>query len=239
MGYQQVTLSTLLQQLKDSWESAPFWTDAEGIRAINHALRTWNLLTGMWKQRALVATTAGSHYVTLPAALTYGMQVSWGPTGRALSLGSIHTMDLARPRWEEETTATGGGVPTTPRVWGPSGLLELFIWPADSVGGNHLVIDGVAATPVLANLTDYVDMGSQDSTIIAKYALRVESFKRGALAMQGTQVYFADFLQAAARQNDRFRLSSYYRKFMGLDADRGFRPIVRGGGQLQPGGGGQ
>lgn len=227
MPYQQTTLAELLQQLQDTVESAAFWTDAEAIRALNQSLRLWNLLTGMWKKQVVVATPGpASPYVAIPGTLTYGTSVVWGATMRPLALSALHDLDCGKPRWEEQTTASGGTVPTRPTLWCPSGLTEIVIWPADAATEMPLLVEGVAVTPVLSALADYVDMGDQDSAAVVGMALNTLAFKRGPAAIAATGKYVTEFIQAAAAQNERLKYSAVYRKYLGLDMNRGFRPIV-------------
>lgn len=226
MPYQQITLAALQASLEASWDSAPFWSATQATRYLNHSLRLWNLLTGMWKRRVLLSTTAGAHYLPLPSSITYGMVVVWGRTSQALQISALEDLDNGRPRWEEEGTGDGGDVPTTPQLWAPVGLTEIAIWPADATGGNPVLVDGVAQTPVLVNPGDFVDIGSQDANAIAKLALHIACFTRGMPAVKSTQAYLQEFVQAAADQNTRLRNSSYFRKYLGLDFQKGLAPMV-------------
>jgi hypothetical protein len=99
-------------------------------------------------------------------------------------------------------------------------MTEIAIWPADAAGGNTLLIDGVANTPVLALPGDFADMGVQDLHAISGFAVYLGAFKRGASAILASKSLFDDFLQAALQQNDRLRYSLYFRKALGLDKGR-------------------
>lgn len=227
MPFQRLTLAELQASLKASWDSSPFWTDAEATRYINHSLRFWNLLTGFWKRTVLIPTPApASPYISLPGSMTFGLQVTWGATGQPLQLSGLFDLDMGRPRWEEETTTSGGAVPTVPTLWCPNGMKELVIWPQDATTGLPLVVDGVAATPVLAAAGDYVDIGDQDANAILDFALHVASFKRGQGAVAATGLRLQSFLQAATNQNSRLMYSAVFRKALGLDHVKGAKPIV-------------
>lgn len=224
MAYHRRTLNSLVEELQDSWEASPFWTEDEAIVYINHSLRTWNLLTGYWKKKVLLGTSGGSYH-TLPGALTFGMVVVWGATMAPLQISSLADLDFGRPRWEEETTASGGDVPDVPILWAPVGLKEIAIWP-HAVAGQDLLIDGVAATPILAALDDYADIDDWVAGVIVNYALHVASFKRGAAAVAATAGLFKDFITAAAQQNERLRNATYFRKVIGLDLEKSMRRMV-------------
>jgi len=220
MPYTQVTLSQLVQEVKNRWESQPFWTDAEAVVYLNQGLRFWNLLTGKWQKKELLLTPFPlSPYIDLPGSLTYGSRVTFGP-GPCLEFASIPELDRLHPRWRGETTASGGAVPATPRRWAPLGLTRIALWPQDAIGGKQVLVDGCAATPILVNPGDFADMGSQDLNAITGMAVYLGSFKRGASAILAAKPLLNDFMQAALQQNDRLRFSAYFRKVLSLDKGR-------------------
>ena len=217
MAYHRLTLTDLLDDLKASWESTPFWTDAEGTAYLNHGLRFWNLLTGYWKRKVLLAAS-GTAYHPLPGSITFGMQVVWGPIGKPLQVSALADLDFARPRWEEETVASGGTVPTSPQLWAPVGLKEIAVWPTPPVA-TPLLVDGVAATPLLALPADFIDTDDWIASLVVGFALNVGCFKRGLQAAEATANYLKEFVQGAVDQNIRLRRSTFYRKVhsFGLD----------------------
>lgn len=223
MGWQAVTLAQAQAQLQAKWEGVPFWTAGESITALNEAIRVWNLLTGMWRKRVVVATPAGSPWVPLPSTLVYGAKVNFIST--PLIPSSRSDLDNFQIGWEAETTASGGSVPSSPMLWAPAGLTLLAIWPADAVGGQSLVIDGVRSTPVLVNPTDYIDIGEHELDSILGFALHIAAFKLGSPIFPGTFPLRAAFLANAADLNTRLTASSYFRKLLGLDTARYSRPF--------------
>lgn len=223
MVYQQVSLATLRQELKDKVESVPYWTDTEALQAINETLRWWNLLTGMWKARQSIVTTAGTVWYTTTNSFVYNMRVEFNSV--PMEQSSIYNLDNGRTNWEGETTATSGA-PTTPRVWAPAGLKMLAIWPAHAAGGGTLTIDGVTTTPVLVNDTDTIDLGTAEHGPLLDYALATLAFKEGGLRFSAlAQQMQQNFYRAAAEQNSRLSASAYFRQLMGLDVMRGEKPM--------------
>lgn len=214
MPYQRVTLVTLRGLLKARWEGQPFWSDEDALDVLNEALQVWNLLTGFWKTRVLLATLSGATDYTLPATMVYGMRVEWN--GRPLSPSSREDLNLGRYRWRSETTISGGDVPTRPLLWVPVGLTQVRIWPADDASGNSLTFDGVAATPVLVGDDDYVDLGDETLTLLLDYALHAASFKKGGTFFSATGALFQRFLQGAAEENAQIKASQVFRRFAGL-----------------------
>lgn len=222
MAYTQVTLTELLAQLATKYESVPYWTEAEGTLAINEALRVWSMLTGVWKERVSVSTTT-SPWLAVPSPLYYNvrMQFAGAPLGRS----SVGDLDNGRPGWEIESTTTGGDVPTTPKMFAPAGLQLFAIWPADASGSNTVEVDGVVEAPTLSALTDYIDINNASIQPILGYALHYLAFKEGGVRWAATQKYYKEFLLAAVDQNDRLATSALFRKAMGLDVNRGQRPM--------------
>lgn len=223
MPYQQVTLATLQQDLKDKWESVPFWTDAQATSYLNESLRCWNMLTGQWKRRETIVTVANQVWYALTSTMVYNMRVDF--SNFPLEISSVQDLDNGRPNWEGERTNSGGSVPTRPTIWAPAGLKLLAIWPADAVGGTTLVIDSVRQTPVLAAAGDFVDLGQTEHGAILGYALHIATFKIGGARHEATKSFYRSFLAAAGDLNSRLRASTFYRKAMGQDVGRFQRPI--------------
>lgn len=216
--YASYTLSDLQDQLTQRADGSPFWTDSEATDAINEALLVWNALTGFWKITITITTTAGNWDYALPASLVFGARAEFN--GVPLNLASISDMDEGHPGWQDQTTADGGSVPTTPQVWLPLSVDMIAIWPADAAGGNILKVEGVSATPQLFLDEDYIDIGNEELSAIIGYALHVLAFKEGGERFAATMPYFSDFLRAAAEENDQLQMSSEFRHFIGTDMGR-------------------
>jgi hypothetical protein len=224
MPYAAITLGALKVGMTERWDSAVFWTDEEARLAINEALRDWNLLVGRWHRRLTLSTGAGTVEYALGATLIYGARVSMA-AGAPLTAASILELDLGRPTWRSETTASGGGVPTVPTLWAPVSLQRIAIWPATAaIGVNNLLIDGVANTPVLVEDGDLVDLGEELHDPLLDYALHVASFKEGGARWAATLPYFTEFLKMAAQENSLLKVSKAYRRFAGLDRRRDLQP---------------
>lgn len=223
MAYQRITLADLKVSMASRWDQSLFWTDEEARTALNEALRDWNLLTGYWRARLALSTVApvlGVPVVeyALGATLTYGMRVR---KTAALHPTSILELDLARPTWRSETTASGGDVPTTPTLWAPQSLQTIVIWPAVAVAGvSDLLIDGVAATPVLVTDASFIDITDETVLILVDYAVHIAAFKEGGARWAATKPMWTAFLQAAAEENALLKASQAFRRAAGLDRRR-------------------
>lgn len=222
MAYQSITRAQLRTQLQAKWEGVPFWTDAEANWAINEALRTWQLLTGRWKGRIVLSTAPSQYEYPLASTILYRTTVTFN--GLPMTPSSYTDLSAGRPRWRQETTASGGDVPRRPTVWVPISLGLIAIWPADAAGHNGLAVDGVATTPVLTDDAEYVNLPSADLDPLLGFALHVASLKRGGVYFQQTLPDYQAFLQAAAEQNQILTTSDLFRRWAGLD-DRALKPL--------------
>lgn len=216
MPYLRLTLGDLLVQLGLRWDKVPFWTDQEATRAVNDTLRVWNLLTGYWRRRVVLATVANQVWYTVPGTLVLPLRVTFGTL--RLDQGSIIEWDDGRPAWEAETTFSGDDVPQHPVSVAPAGLSLLAIWPADALGGTTLVIDGVRATPVLTlGGGEWVNVGDDLIGILLGEVLHTLSFKVGGTTFSGTFALHQQFLAAATDENDVLATAEVFRAALGAD----------------------
>jgi hypothetical protein len=221
-GYTEFSWADIRLRLQERVESKPYWEDAEALLAWNEALTVWNSLTGYWHARAVQFTAANQYLYPVSASLLYRTRLTWN--NLPLTPTSREDLNDSRPYWRQETTASGGQVPSRPMAWVPISLTTIYLWPADATAGNVLTFDGVAATPVLTTDGGAVNLGDELLTTLLGYALHVLSFKKGGPAFQATTPLLQAFLLEAAEENDQLKTSSIYRRAMGLD-DRGLKPL--------------
>lgn len=223
MAYAVTTLAEFRLSLQRRWEEAAFWTDEEARLAINEALRDWNLLTGRWRRRTILDVLANIPTVDLGGSLIYGMRVRFGV--KPLVGTSLAELDLARPTWRFETVATGGDVPVVPTLWAPVSLQQIVIWPASATDVSGVVlVDGIAATPVLVEDADYVDIGEETIDILSDFALHIAAFKRGGPEWRNTKPFWQAFLKAAAEENSLLKTKQAFRRYAGLNRTRDLLP---------------
>lgn len=203
-----------------------FWRDDElNIAVIQPALRLFNLLTGYWKTRALFNTVANQSWYQLPSSITSSLHVSWRDF--PLSPTSYYDLDFGRPTWESERTTSGTDVPTQPKVFGVAALNLIAIWPADAAGGSSLIVDGIAATPLLATDASFLDLGQEELTGVLDCAQLLAVFKEGGREFLEAVEVFKKFLKAAGERNLILLASTNYRKLLGLDTSRQKRPYKK------------
>ena len=231
MPYSSTTLADLQTLMAQRWDQVVFWTAEEARLALNESLREWNLLTGRWRQRVLLATD-GTPEIALPGLITYAMRLTTA-AGAPVIPTSLTDLDLGRPSWRLETTATGNSVPTVPTLWAPVSLTRLAIWPAPDAAADALILDGVMATPVLAFPADPVDLGEEIIDVVTDMALHIAAFKEAGDRWRATRPYFEAFLQAAADENSLLKQHQAYRRWAGLDSRRSWAPATGASTQLQ------
>lgn len=216
MAYAALTLAELKDRLSAKRDRMLPWTDEEGRLTINEALRTWNFLTGRWRRRAAQNTGIGTVEYTLPATMIYGMRVTIN--GLPLTVTSSAEIDLMRPAWRSETIASGGLVPTVPTLWMPMSLQRVAIWPAmGSVVVNGFSADGVAATPVLTQDANFIDLGQEFIDLLLNFCLHLLAFKIGGPTWTATKPFYQQFLQAAAEENGVLKANQKFRRAAGLN----------------------
>jgi hypothetical protein len=228
MAFTTTTLAQLEARLADRFESTIFWTAEESRLAINEALRVWNLLIGFWKARVILPTVAGQTWYPTPAPLLYPVRMDFG--NAPLVLTSLFDLDLGHPSWEGETTATPGN-PASPMVWVPLGLTQFAIWPADAIGQNSLVLDGVTVAPQLVMLTDYLDLGEEEVGLLLGFALHVLTWKVGGDRFAATLPFYQAFLKAAMARNARL---ASFKAFETLEDASGKEDAVPGPPKIVP-----
>jgi hypothetical protein len=215
MAHPHYTRAEIRAFLQHKYESVPFWTDIEANNALNEALRVWNSLTGYWKRRITIETTAGNFEYALPDTVVFGTRVEFN--NNPLTQSSLHDMDNGKPGWQGQTTASGGSVPTSPKIWFPIAIDIIGIWPADAVGENILTVDGISQTPILTSDVDTIDVGNEALGALLGYALHIIALKEGGARFVQTMPYFSDFLREAAEENDQLTQSEMFRHFIGID----------------------
>jgi len=222
MPHTTTTLEGLRTDLVARWTSSAFWTNADANRGINEALQLWNLLTGVWRSRAILTTMAATPLHALPSTLVYGARVMVAE--HPVVGTSLATLNTLHPNWRGETTTSGGAVPTRVAAWAPVGLAQLVLWPADNAGGQQITVDGVEATPVLTTDGALINLSEAEHSALLDYALHYAAFKEGGPRFAETRTHLQRFLRAAADQNARLLASARFRAWAGLDRDRGLRP---------------
>lgn len=227
MAYTATTLADLKGHMRTRWDQSVFWTDDEARLAINEALREWNLLTGRWRLRdsSIIYDGITPPAFTLPGTFTFGLRVR--VNSQPVHPTSLFELDHGRPSWRLETVSSGGDVPTTTIFFAPRSLSVLELWPAPA-GLTFLSVDGIAATPVLVEEGDFVDLGEEIVDVIADFAVHCAAFKEGGPRWKATLPLWQAFLTAAGEENQLLKTKQLYRRYAGLNRTRDLKPIRAG-----------
>lgn len=242
MGHQTVTLNDVQTLMERRWNKQPFWTAEEARLHFNEALCEWNLFTATWRKKITATTIQNAHIHSIPSGLlTYVTTIRYLDR-RALHRDSRIALGDLRPNWRGEYTNSGGTVPLEPKKWFPYGLTKFGIWPADHVGGGLLLLDGIANTPQLTAIGDYVDISATELPLLIGEALHIAAFKTGGALLAQVMKHHQLFLAAALDRNDRLGASVKFRRAAGLDTammERPARQFPRAASKLQGGLGGK
>ena len=219
MPYAQYNLAQLIDLFyQQVGGNRHFWTNDEVQRWLQHAIRTFNVLTGFWRGRVDMGTTvAGQHWYVVPSGLTYMLRVEVNQS--PLGSSSLWDLDYGQPSWESETCIAG----TQPSAWAPAGVNLFALWPASLAGGESLVVEGVVPAPVL-DTGGFVDLGQDELEMILDYTEHLAQFKEGGQEFQASQALFREFLKEAGGRNAILMNSSKFRAWMGL-SDQKKRPM--------------
>jgi len=214
---QLVTLAQIQTLVQDRLANMPFWTTAiaagsqfsEITYYINYTLRTWQALTGYWKERIIFTTIPQSPYYDLPRSMSMAMRVTLN--GTPMFLGNVFAWDMGSPGWE--------GIPGTPQEWAPVGINVMAIRPVDFAGGSSVLVDGISKPPILTNPTDYIDIGQEEFNTLLGEVEHMASFKEGGAEFKATMPLHENFIKAAAIQNERLRANAHFRSVLGISTD--------------------
>jgi hypothetical protein len=224
MPYQQVTLADLQAQLAARTDTNPWWTPEEARLALNEGLRIWNAATGRWVTKFPLRPVPNDPFVPLVGNVALPLRVLWNNI--PLEKCGQNDLDYGFPGWRGATIATPGA-PYRPVYWAPISLNLLVLYPAVDGITTALEVAAVQQTPLLVNPGDFIDLGQEEHDLLLGYALHVLTFSIGGQRFQLTLPKLKAFLEAAGAQNRQFAATSWYRRFLGLDAQRWFRPAER------------
>jgi hypothetical protein len=201
--------------------AARFWTDYDLDVNIREAFRSWNRLTGQWRGRVVLATTADDPFVTLPSTLTWAARVEW--QGTSLEPVGLHELDDAWPGWQSAPS----GVPT---YWVPVALNLIALASPPATAKTSLVVDGILQTPLLTADTSEVDLDAPLVPILLDYARHLGSFRLGGDVWQISQATRAAFWQAAGDRNQQLQATALFARTIGRREDGTTRPFRAGPG---------
>jgi len=177
----------------------------------------WQVFTGYWRDSKTLTSQQNIAFYNItgnPNAILKPLRVTFN--GTKLVQESLYGADRLRAGWQ-------GTTPGTPLRWMPVGISRIVLNPAPSTTGLNIVIDGLAKAPIPATDASYIDLGEWLHNALHDYVAAMAAFKQG--DVQTASQKYANFLQAAGRQNTKFRHSSIYRRALGADTNTKMQPV--------------
>lgn len=197
MAFTQVTLAELRAMLTQRWEGVPWWTTVDANRALNEALKVWNIATGFWRDDSPAELVPNDPWVPFTAPIVMGTRILYNNI--PLAKTSLFDLDQAKPDWRQ---ATG-----TPWAWAPVSLRLAVVYPAVTAFDTFIQVEGLMKTPVLAADGDFVNLGQEELNAILSYALHAAAYKTGGELLAETEPHRMAFWHAAARRNQQLKRS--------------------------------
>lgn len=219
MAYTQVTLQNLVEEARSRVNNIEFYTDDELTAYINEALCVWQLMTGYWRVTVDFVTRGGGIYYDISPYMLKCLRVDYNNV--PLAKDTVFAMDWCKGLWE---FAPAG----TPTRWFPVSLNFIGIYPTAGAG-DTLSVTGLSHAPVLNAPTDYVDVARWIVDPLADYVQHIATFKTAGAEFQASTRLYQSFVEAAATQNNKLKLTSIYRRTIGEDLDGGLQPNNRKG----------
>lgn len=225
MPYISIDRAALQQRLIDRLDQPALYDATDLTDAINGAIMALAALTGVWKQREVIALTPNGPYVALPASIMSPIRVTCNAL--PLSLTNLVALDALIPRWEGQTVADGGSVPARPILWAPAGLYMIAIWPAVALPRTFSIeVDGYQRPPVLMHDGQYLQLEEGQVSTILTCAVHLLTLDQGGDMLAASIKAMQGFFNAAGDLNGKIKGTGTYREVMGVDRARADRPLV-------------
>lgn len=217
MGYSSVTLNQFLDEAWSRVNNRQFYNDDELIRYINEGLCMWQLMTGYWRDSVDIKTEGGRIWYDVSPYLLKVLRVEYN--GTPLMKDNVFSMDWCKGLWEF-------GQASAPTRWFPMSLNYIGINPSAG-GGETLTLTGLSHAPTFTTHNDTVNINRWIVDPILDYVQHIASIKSGGNELTATTRLYRSFVDAAAKQNNKMRLTSIYRKTLGEDLDGQQQPNNR------------
>ena len=169
----------------------------EVIDVVNEAIRILNLWTGYTQITYEIPgwSVADRFYYPVPLGIVIPLRVQFEKRSlRRVQLGAIGNFSTT---WTTDTTANQG---SRVEAWIPIGLRTFGIWPADSQGGQQMLITGVQDLPLLVNMTDKMYMPNQLIPAFDQLAVHTIQLKEATRTFAASSTDYQDFLRALKTQ---------------------------------------
>lgn len=181
-----VTLSNLQSRVYSRIDNNTLLYEAADVTAaINEAIRITNAFIGYIQVSVEITTRKNQTWYPVPAPILIPFRLTF--EGMFLESRSLNNMGQLAGDWPRETTGNTG---IQVSRWVTNGLDKFAINPADSLGGNTLLLTGVAEPTLLVSGTDTIQIPDEYSEALEDMAFIALVLKEGGKIMaDGIKVY--------------------------------------------------
>jgi hypothetical protein len=170
-----VTLSQLQSRVYSRIDNnTALYTAAELTSAINESIRTTNLVTGYTQTSTSISSVANQVWYSIPTGILVPIRLQFA--GTFIERVSVNNIGNNSPNWQMHTT-TNVGYPVS--QWVTSGLTNFAIHPADSIGGNSIVITGIVEPTLLVSSGDTISIPDEYSEVLEDLSVVALVLKEG------------------------------------------------------------
>lgn len=161
--YTLATLRTLVYSRVEN--NQLLYTNAEVSAIINESLRVINIFTAFNETSTAVSgsSVADQLLYSVPTGIIFPTQVAFN--GRVLDKIGLNSIAELYQSWATDTTNTYGPVGR----WVPIGINKFAIHPIDAVGGNTILVTGVAETTQLSADGDVMELDDEFVSLVVDY----------------------------------------------------------------------
>ena len=196
-----VTLSQLQSRVYSRLDNnALLYTASEVTAAINEQIRVINLITGYIQTSVLVpgSSRPNQQWYNVPAGILVPLRVQFEQT--VLEKYSLTNMGMIAPNWLTENTANTGAPVSH---WTSVGLQKFAIHPADSVGGNDILVTGIAEPVLLVSGSDTISFPNEYAEALEDMAVVTLVMKESGTIFTQASVMYQKFI-SKMKQFQRF-----------------------------------
>lgn len=160
-----------------------FYEQASVDRALNLSISILNLFIGRYQGSAYVPSfsVANQHIYNIPSPIVLATAIYM--ENRSLRPARLRSFSLAHPFWLKQTSSNTG---IEVANWIPIGMSRFAIWPADSVGGAALRVDGIVEPPLTGASDEVIPFGEEAAEALEEHAIHFLSIAEGGKIMSDT-----------------------------------------------------
>jgi hypothetical protein len=180
---------------------------SERYAAINEGIQVLNCLTGFYQQNVQFPYSSQQNRVwyDVPAPIVIPTKLTLD--GVFVRRSTLLQLSRSKPDWVTDTTYNQVSNISS---WGGWGLQKIFLHPADSIGGQTMVLTGVVNPPTLVNPSDSLNAPNWLQSALDLYCSHVPVLKESSKS----------FAEASKDLNAFYRLVKKQTQWLGWAAPK-------------------